>query len=449
MIQDLPKQVREAFLAHRLNRAELVQVAEAGERAEEVFQALLDPSVDVRLPVDEARFASALGAFGLDAEFAALDPAKAWSPYERALYRRLSAPAFDPAEEPAREAVAPGPGSASFAETARARFDDWDRDHDTHLEPAELDRAMESGGTTPAESAALVLLRSYPEALGSCAPDDGLGITLADLGNFAREGFPGAPDFTRKIGADFERLAAEAAALREAPPLQDEDMDPLAMRQNRAGSCVLLSTAGGLGEAEVERLFEARSPGEVTVRFQDGEEEIVYELTPAERLYHATGTTGQRWPGLLEVAIGQRLARKLRSADSARQAADGVPPEEAILALTGRPARKDSLDELSLEQTRALLADLCSRPGPRICGSRPLPLLKGEQFDVETLHNGIQNSHAYTVLGYDEATDTVRLRNPWNKNPWLLSGAAPEAGVFEMPLAQFYASFRWVAAPQA
>ncbi len=446
MIQD--QQTREAFLAHRLNRTELVRVAEAGDQAREVFQGLLDPAVDVRDPVDEARFGSALQALGLDREFAALDPDKVWTPYERALYRRLSAPSFDPPEEPAAEAVAPGTGSAEFARTVTRKFDDWDRNHDTRLEVAEIDRAMEAGGASAEESAALVVLRSYHQGLGSCQPHDGEGVTLADMGIFADEGFAGAPQPTARLGADFQRLSGQAAALGEPPPLSGEDKDPLATRQNGPGSCVLLSTAAGLSKPEVDRLFDARPAGEIAVRFADGQEETVFELTPAERLFHATGTSGQRWPGLLEVAMGQRLARQERSSGSAREAVDGVPPEEAILALTGREARRESLDELSLNATRALVADLCSQPGPRICGTRPNPILKDGGFDVESLHNGIQNSHCYTLLGYDSASDTVELRNPWHKNPWLMAEDPHQTGVFRMPLAQFYSSFRWVAAPR-
>ena len=41
------QQIREAFLAHRLNQAELVRVVGSGDQAEEVFQDLLDPATEV------------------------------------------------------------------------------------------------------------------------------------------------------------------------------------------------------------------------------------------------------------------------------------------------------------------------------------------------------------------------------------------------------------------
>lgn len=448
------QQIREAFLAHRLNQAELVRVVGSGDQAEEVFQDLLDPATDLRDPVDPPRLSEALEALGLDQEFAGLDPAKVWTPYERALFRRLSNPDFDPSELPAIRGQgsgeeAPGPLMADFVRTVDGGFDEWDRNQDTRLEVAEIDRAMESADSTPAQSAALVLLRSNPEALGSCQPQDGPGVTRADLGILARQGFAGAPEATRSLAAEFRQLQAEAQGLNPAAPLESEDKDPLVTRQNRLGSCVLLSTAAGLEPEQVEGLFETSPAGEVRVNFRDGEDETVFELTPAERLFHARGASGERWPGLLEVAMGQRLARRQRSAGSVRQAADGVPPQEAILALTGRETRMESLDELSLLATRDLVAELCSQPGPRICGTRPRPLLKEDRaFDVETLHNGLQNSHCYTLLDYDPQSDTVGLRNPWGSGPWLMAAESAESGLFRMPLAQFYAGFRWVAAPR-
>lgn len=448
------QQIREAFLAHRLNQAELVRVVGSGDQAEKALQDLLDPATDLRDPVDPPRLSEALEALGLDQEFAGLDPAKVWTPYERALFRRLSNPDFDPSELPAIRGQgsgeeAPGPLTADFVRTVDGRFDQWDRNQDTRLEVAEVDRAMEATDSTPAESAALVLLRSNPEALGSCQPHDGPGVTRADLGLLARQGFAGAPEATLSLGAEFRQLEAEAEALSPAAPLQAEDLDPLATRQNRLGSCVLLSTAAGLAPEQLEDLFETGPAGAIRVNFRDGEDETVFELTPAERLFHARGASGERWPGLLEVAMGQRLARQQRSSGSVRQAADGVPPQEAILALTGRETRMESLDELSLLATRDLVAELCSQPGPRICGTRPRPLLKEERaFDVETLHNGLQNSHCYTLLDYDPQSDTVGLRNPWGSGPWLMAAESAESGLFRMPLAQFYAGFRWVAAPQ-
>lgn len=451
MIGDPKLQFREAFLAHRLNRSELVRVTEARDAAG-VFETLRDPAVDLRDLVTPARVDRALQGLGLDREFRELDPEAVWTPYQRALYRRLASPDHDPPEVPAPGVPPAAAGDPELVATVRQGFDGWDRDHDTRLVPAEVDRGMARPDLDPEQAAALVVLRTYPGALGSASPHDGDGVTLLDLGLFARAGIPASVDLTGKVNADFRSLRDKASVLLPPGPLQEESTEPFEIRQGRLGSCVMLSAGAGMSKEDLAGLVTPNPDGSATVHFRDGDEEIVGELTPAERLFHATGEAGARWPGLLEMGMGQRLARKQGGAGdgSARSAADGVPPEEAVLALTGRPAARVSLDEISLVETRRVLADVCSRPGPRLCGTRPEPILKDHQeFDVESLHNGIQNSHAYTLLGYDEATDTVRLRNPQHKRPWAMAPEGQETGLFEMPVAHFYASFRWLVSPEA
>lgn len=431
MIRD-QQQVREAFLAHRLSRAELVKVVEGAPLAD-----FLDPAVDLRDAVSPERFTRAVASLGLDREMASLRPDQVWTPYQRALYRRLSTPEHDPALP-----AAPGEpaGSPDLAAAVRNGFETWDRDHDLRLSVEEVDRALAEATLAPAAAAALAVLRTFPQALGSCQPHDGEGVTQQDMILFARGGIPGAPSLTARLNADFLTLSERASAMPEPGPLTG---DPFSLRQGRLGSCVLLATMAGMDD--LSGLVVKAEPGSFAVRFPDGEEETVYDLAPGERLVHAVGDGEARWPGLVEMALGQRLARSA-GARSARLAVDGVPPEEALRAFTGREAVKVSLDERSLDDTRAWLREIFSRPGPRVCGTRPDPILKGQQFDVEELHNGIQNAHAYTLLGYDPGSDTVLLRNPWRKNPW--AGDPDSAdGVFRMPVPQFYASFRWIASP--
>ena len=49
-------------------------------------------------------------------------------------------------------------------------------------------------------------------------------------------------------------------------------------------------------------------------------------------------------------------------------------------------------------------------------------------------HNWWIGEHAYTVLGFDDATQTVTLRNPWGEHP------DPD-GVFRLPFAVFLQDF--------
>jgi hypothetical protein len=93
-------------------------------------------------------------------------------------------------------------------------------------------------------------------------------------------------------------------------------------------------------------------------------------------------------------------------------------------------------------KTRDAVKLFTSGDGPIICGSRPTA--SRDFISVEDLHNGILNGHALTMLGYDEESDKVTLRNPWGHGEWIHQESEDD-GIFEMPLKDFYTSFRWMA----
>jgi hypothetical protein len=188
---------------------------------------------------------------------------------------------------------------------------------------------------------------------------------------------------------------------------------------------------------------EGSEPGSYDVQFPDGKKETVREPSLAERLFHSHGVDGERWPAILEIAAAQRLLEEGgQTKDGLRGVIEGIDPEFALPAMTGRPALRSSLDEISPSQTRELLRQGLSSGGPVICGSRPAA--NGDFINVEELHNGIANSHCYSIQGYDPESDRVTLQNPWHKGEWKFAQDGQDDGVFEMPLRDFYASFRWV-----
>ena len=444
--QDIQSKIRDHYLAYRLNNRELVHLVRGLQEGAPV-EAKLDlysrESHDEKGEVAAQELQGALEQVGLAQQFAELKSDAVWSAYDRALYRRLSHPDFDP--QPYQNNP-DGPGSVAFCEVMRAKFEDWDRNHDTRLGTQELDRAMAESHVDPLEDAALVLLRSRLSVLGSCNPVDGDGVSTSDLAIFATQGIPNAGIVTEGINKSFDELVEKAQAAHSTEPLLQEDFDPRHVNQNKLGSCVLLATAGSLEPQEMRSLFSQDADGNAVVTFKNGETEVVTDPTSAERLYHAFTNDGGRWPAMMEIAVGQYLARKLRPEDgSIRTASDGIPAEEAFALLTGQDTRKISLDELAPAQARQELEALQSQEGPKICGSRPELPAGFEQRELEFLHNGIENGHAYTLLKYDGASDQVTLRNPWNRKHWVHAQQPGEpGGVFQMPFEQFYASFRWV-----
>ncbi|MFN8610473.1 MAG: C2 family cysteine protease [Vulcanimicrobiota bacterium] len=451
----LRQQISQAFVSHRLNNSELVAVTqrlrecEAEQRSPEPTQNLLkklsQPEVDMRSPVSLDEVKDAVSYLRLDGYFNRLSPDKPWTPYERALYRRLSALENDPVPLAARPE---SKGSAAFAETVKKNFNSWDLDGDGALSNVELDQALANPDLKGEAAAAAVVLRRQSTALQTCASQTFSGVTVADLVAFTAHGVPDNAAATFKINMGYKANCVAAAQMRPAPDLMSENFDPLQVEQGRAGSCVYLSTQSGVVPEKLKDMFEPLADGTINVHFADGDTQNVRDLTLAERLYHAKSPNGGRWPGLMEVAIGQRIFQHSPKEDgSFRSAANGINPEEASQALHGRSIARVNLDEISLNDTRKMLISLMECPQPWLAGSRKT--IKGQDsvVSIEDLHNGIHNNHAYSIQAFEAASDTITLRNPWRHGEWVLRPDGKDDGTFSMPLKDFYASYFWVSVP--
>ena len=452
----LRQQISQAFVSHRLNNSELVAVTarlqqcESGQSSPQATADLLKQysqvDVDQRDPVSLDDVQQAVAYLRLDSSAQRLNEDKPWTPYERAVYRRLSCLENDPVPTAARPE---SKGSAAFAETVSRNFEQWDVDGDGALNNVELDKALANPELKGEAAAAAVVMRRQSAALQSCT-NSGQGVTRADLKFFTAHGVPDNSAATFKVNMGFQANCKAADRLGPAPDLMSENFDPTLVEQGRAGSCVLLSTQSGASPEQLKGMLEPLANGTINVHFADGLTENVRDLTLAERLYHAKSPDGGRWPGLVEVAIGQRIfSHSPKSDGSFRSAANGINPEEASRALHGRSIARANLDAMSIQETRQMLNSLMDCPQPWLAGSRKT--IKGQDslVSIEDLHNGIQNNHAYSIQGFDAESDTVQLRNPWRHGEWVIRPDGRDDGTFSMPLRDFYASYLWVSVPNS
>jgi hypothetical protein len=450
----LRQQISQAFVSHRLNNSELVAVThelqqcEAGQNSPQATADLLkrytQVDVDQRDLVSLDDVQQAVSYLRLDGSAQRLGEEKPWTPYERAVYRRLSCLENDPVPTAARPE---SKGSPEFTATVQQNFQSWDLDQDGALSNVELDRALANPELKGDAAAAAVVLRRQSAALQSCT-NSGRGVTRADLEFFTAHGVPDNATATFKVNMGFKANCKAAANLGPAPDLMSENFDPRLVEQGRAGSCVLLSTQSGASPEQLKSMLEPLPNGTVNVHFADGQTQNVRDLTLAERLYHAKSPEGGRWPGLVEVAIGQRIfAHSPKEDGSFRSAANGINPEEAAQALHGRSIARADLDQMSIQDTRRMLISLMDCPQPWLAGSRKT--IKGQDsvVSIEDLHNGIQNNHAYSIEGFDAESDTIQLRNPWRHGEWVIRPDGRDDGTFSMPLRDFYASYAWVSVP--
>ena len=450
---DVRQKLVTAYLGHRLNHSELVALTDQAQAEpnsfEPGYEELTARNTDQRDAFTPEELENAWSALGLKERFDSLDENTVWSGEERALHRRLSRPEHDPSS--ADEVLPSAPLNATFASVVEQNFDSWDRNGNTRLELEELDYLMAGGvlgeklelANDPKLAPALTVMMRYDRLLGSARPD-GEGISRADIEAWRNDPELVASGTAGLVNEAFIKYSEEATLASFDQPLFSESLSPTAIHQGVAGSCVLLATAAGSSADQLRSMLTDNGDGVHTVTFADGVSETVAEPSLAARLYHSSGEGMERWPAVFEIAAAQRLLSQGRGAKQGlRGTIEGISPEFAIPAFTGRATHQESLDELTLAQTRELMNRATESQGPVICGSRPRAT--SDFINHEELHNGIANGHCYSILSYDGESDQVKLQNPWHKTEWAFAQDGVDDGVFEMPLRDFYASFRWLA----
>ena len=215
----------------------------------------------------------------------------------------------------------------------------------------------------------------------------------------------------------------------EVRPLSEESFDASTITQRQQGSCVLLSTLIDLPPSHLREMIQDRGDGTYLVKFRDGRKTVVSEPSDAERTFYSTTTSGERWVALFEKATGQVLAQAGRGQGDPVVAGRSVPPEEAMLLLTGRRADAHQMAGLGPSGLRTFLAEAQANHEPIVASTSNL-----------ASSEGLVNRHAYAISGYDSKTDVVYLQNPHGRGVWQKSPTA-EGGRFSMPLRDFYHRF--------
>ena len=425
----------------------VAKLQESEQSFQDSFESMTERGVTASSPERPGEFESSLRELGLQERFDNLKEDQVWSAEDRALYRRLSQADFDKTES----APSPSKPNPVFFELVDEKFHDWDRNQDQRLDLSEVDFIMTGGfydqyaevANSPIYASTLATAQKHFDYIESAHPHDGKGMSQQDFRLLANPASANISVISELITEDFAHFHERALSQTTPANLLEESFEPGTIHQGVPGSCVLLSTLAGLTQKDIKNFFSENEQGQTVVKFADGHQEVLAEPTLSERLYHSRGQENERWPAMLEIAVAQRLyTESSGESKSLRGSIDGIEPAFALKALTGLEADQRNLDELTLIQTREALAELTQKQGPVICGSRARAV--GDFIDQEDLHNGIYNGHAYTILGFDQEKDTVTLRNPWGHTEWAFQ-ESPDDGVFEMPTAQFYSSFRWVA----
>ncbi len=342
---------------------------------------------------------------------------------------------------------APVEGEDRFVDRAIANFDDWDTDDDGHLSDSEIADAVNDSDNTGSDAAAAAALHHRQDEIEELSDDEwgdeNDGVTLRDLA-----------EYNDRLGGDDETVSQTEFAYRDGQRRLRETSRELFvgeasiehMRQGRIGTCDLNAAAGSIAAQDhgdpdrnrLEDMIADNGDGTYTVSFPDEDPITVDAPTDAEIARYSTAGENGLWMTVLEKAYGRLEGDTAVAGDGG----DGALPGNAVSNLTDG-SDVDFLSHTTLDTTRRKLRSaFANHEAVTAHIHRDMPW-------GDSRRDGIPMGHAYSVIGYDEANDTVTVRNPWGRTePVDADGNAADGtndGVFTMTVAEFDAMFTNVA----
>ncbi len=293
------------------------------------------------------------------------------------------------------------------------------------------------------------------------------------------------PNFQSGFETCFSRIEKTDRALFKS----ESDLTIEHCHQGPLGDCFFVSVVGGMVKRDPEAIRKiiherpASEGGGYTVEFGGGREVKVSPLTDAEVAISSTTSDkgGQEgvWLAVLEKGFGtlrhEDAPDKFTTESATDAIAKGGSTSTSIRQLTGhatariafkRRARSIRPPETDMDNrpivppfTKRIIMEPVSDPAKlaktvreRVPKALDAHLLVAAGTGEEKQPPGISGKHAYAVLGYDAAKDTLTVWNPHGntivlkggKEPGLANGYPTKAGVFELPVADFVRIFNGV-----
>jgi hypothetical protein len=342
----------------------------------------------------------------------------------------------------------------SFIQASLAGFGSWDSNHDGSLTLAELDTAVASPDVKGEAAAAAAALdraaRNKKHPVDAFTRDniprlaDTLKITE---GRDTEE----SPDQPPRGPNNLERYYASALRKINASPRSLFVGEPRLDRfsQGHLGTCFCLAPLTALAysdPAAVITLFKPSPDGSrITVTFGRDNSVEIPPLTDGEiALGTDTGGNGL-WAATYEKAVGRlRLDSKppVYPSTPYATATRGGSAGTMLSVLTGRSIKRFSCKpwigaESPPPESERLLGEL--RTLLRTA-SREKRLMTAGTSTKTVKVPSLAANHAYAVLGYDEQTDLVTVRDPHGQNftpagsPNLINGYVVRRGIFQIPV---------------
>ncbi len=353
---------------------------------------------------------------------------------------------------PARGQAKANPAGKAFIEQVEENFARWDANRDGVLQPAELDTQVDDPKLKGKAAAALAAIHAALRSGKHQLPPLAKAYFPAALQAFQQKK-DSAPDYAGAYSRNLRKIEKAERRLfgPQGPALED-------IHQGKLGDCFFLAPLGAAvarEQALPRRLIGPAPTGGWRVTFIDGNAATIPPLTDAELALTSTTERAGTWVNMLEKAFGQVQSTAFAPEDRKDSVTDfiakGGSTARAMRLFTGHqaggmgllkkkpdggyePNPTANLDKLRGELKAAFAARRL------VCASTPDP----------TTTPRLTKGHAWAVLGYNPANDTLDLWNPHGKDfapkgpPGPQHGYATKNGRFAVPLGEFATLFRGI-----
>lgn len=328
-------------------------------------------------------------------------------------------------------------GAEQFFAAVRANFNAFDRNHDGRLTREEIEIDMQDPRITGGAAAALAALKVG--ATRSNHLTETKSYTLADIDvmeSTLRAGGKLTPNVVKYFvtGLNKQTHVPRELFSSGAPHLG-------AISQSWTSDCYFLSTVGALAEANpgsLLRLIKSNSDGTYTVAFPGKQPVRLRAPTDSELAAYSDATDGI-WLSLLEKAYAV-----VRIKDEPKQART-FEPLDSVGFRTGNPSVVGIITGHAFREIN--LPHKSHRPADGRLFADFRGELRSAVGDRRAVMLG-NSHHVYAITGYDPATDTVTLHNPYNRS-WketLVDGSKFQStqGFFTVPAAEVVNNFDYV-----
>lgn len=228
------------------------------------------------------------------------------------------------------------------------------------------------------------------------------------------------------------------------------------IRQGEYGTCTLLAAAASLastpqGKQAIFNMIREQPNGGFEVTFPGEKPLKVTRPTDTEMILYANSGQDGLWLSVLEKAFVARMEQQMNGAS--QEAVDkavnnGYYMAKGIELLTGHKAKDGSIPQTSLPQLRDFVKQTTQEGRIMLVTLDPnSPQAKTKELKEKTARSeeiyadGLVGLHAYSVIGYDPAQDTITLRNPWGHTEFGAQGKPADGiddGIFSLKLADFH-----------